>query len=93
MRDEITNHRDSCSWTVENPNEIKETYFHHRFFCKYVVLVIGIGIIRPFVFEHILTAERYINFHENHYQNSWKVCNLRSNGMVGFSTLVHHCTL
>jgi hypothetical protein len=49
---------------MENHNEIKETHFHGKFFSKYVVLVIGNGIIRPFVSEHILTAGRYINFYE-----------------------------
>jgi hypothetical protein len=90
MRDELTNHRNSHSRTLENPNEIKETHFHCRFFCKYVVLVIGNGIIGPFVFEHILTAERFINFHENHYQNCLLLYHLRSDGMFDFGTLVQH---
>jgi hypothetical protein len=61
-KDGITNHRNSHSWAVENSNEINEIQFQHRFSVNVWFRTIDNIVIGPFVFEHHVSAERYLNF-------------------------------
>lgn len=63
-RDGITNMRNSHVWSPmeENPHATYETHFQTRFSVNVWCGIIGNHLVGPFVLEHRLTGQLYLNF-------------------------------
>jgi hypothetical protein len=73
-RDRIMNHRNSHPYTLENPNEKTR-----QIFCMNIWYgITDDRLTGMFILEHHLTTDRYLNFLEDHLENCWKMCYLRS---------------
>lgn len=65
-RNGLMNRRNSHFWNFENPYETTQSNHQSRFSVNVWCGIIDNILIGPFVFENHLTADRYLDFLENH---------------------------